>query len=105
MCFLLIHYVIFQYAIMYSQKAEASLQRTRNLNPMVSVEADSTNIDDKPDEYFNNFNVICATQCTISQLKRLNKICRQHKIKFFAGDVWGTFGYTFADLDEHEYVE
>ncbi|XP_046826131.1 SUMO-activating enzyme subunit 1 [Vespa crabro] len=86
-------------------KAEASLQRTQNLNPMVNVEADSTNIDDKPDEYFSNFNVICATQCTITQLKRLNKICRQHKIKFFAGDVWGTFGYTFADLDEHEYVE
>ncbi|KAF7390874.1 hypothetical protein HZH66_009354 [Vespula vulgaris] len=86
-------------------KAEASLQRTKNLNPMVNVEADSANIDDKPDEYFNNFNVICATQCTMTQLKKLNKICRQYKIKFFAGDVWGTFGYTFADLGEHEYAE
>lgn len=86
-------------------RAEASLQRAQNLNSMVTVEADTTNIDDKPNEYFSNFDVVCATQCTITQLKRINKICRKHKIKFFAGDVWGTFGYTFADLNKHEYVE
>ncbi|KAK2582321.1 hypothetical protein KPH14_004660 [Odynerus spinipes] len=86
-------------------RAEASLQRSQNLNSMVNVEADTTNIDDKPDEYFNNFDVVCATQCTITQLKRINRVCRKYKVKFFAGDVWGTFGYTFADLNKHEYVE
>lgn len=86
-------------------RAELSLQRAQNLNPMVVVKADTTNVDDKPDEYFTNFNVICAIQCTITQLKRINKICREHNVKFFAGDVWGSFGYTFADLMEHEYIE
>ncbi|KAI4478311.1 hypothetical protein M0804_011965 [Polistes exclamans] len=86
-------------------RAEVSLQRAQNLNPMVVVKADTTNVDDKPDEYFRNFNVICAIQCTITQLKRINKICREHNVKFFAGDVWGSFGYTFADLMEHEYIE
>ncbi|XP_015182981.1 PREDICTED: SUMO-activating enzyme subunit 1 [Polistes dominula] len=86
-------------------RAEVSLQRAQNLNPMVAVEADTANVDDKPDEFFSNFNVICAIQCTITQLKRINKICREHNIKFFAGDVWGSFGYTFADLMEHEYIE
>lgn len=72
---------------------------------MVDVNADKESVDDKPDEYFSNFDVICASQCSISQLKRINNICRKNGLKFFAGDVWGMFGYTFADLGEHEFVE
>ncbi|XP_076619218.1 SUMO1 activating enzyme subunit 1 [Colletes latitarsis] len=86
-------------------RAEASLQRAKNLNLMVNIEADTSNVDDKPDTYFSNFDVVCATQCSITQIKRINGICRKHNVKFFAGDVWGTFGYTFADLIEHEYAE
>ncbi|XP_032673540.1 SUMO-activating enzyme subunit 1 [Odontomachus brunneus] len=86
-------------------KAQASLPRAQSLNPMVIVNADTTNIDDKPDEYFGQFDVVCATHCTITQLKRINRACREQKVKFFAGDVWGSVGYTFADLLEHEYAE
>lgn len=86
-------------------RAEASLQRAQNLNSMVNIEADTSNIDDKPDTFFNNFDVVCATQCTITQLKRINEICRKHNVKFFCGDVWGAYGYTFADLIEHEFAE
>ncbi|XP_034171757.2 SUMO1 activating enzyme subunit 1 [Osmia lignaria lignaria] len=86
-------------------RAEASLQRAKNLNSMVNIEADTSNVDDKADTYFGNFDVVCATQCTITQLERINAACRKHKVKFFAGDVWGTLGYTFADLIVHEYAE
>ncbi|XP_014482717.1 PREDICTED: SUMO-activating enzyme subunit 1 [Dinoponera quadriceps] len=86
-------------------KAEASLPRAQNLNPMVNVNADTAKVDDKPDEYFGQFDVVCATHCTITQLKRINRVCREQKVKFFAGDVWGSLGYTFADLLEHEYAE
>ncbi|KAL6265317.1 SUMO-activating enzyme subunit 1 [Pogonomyrmex barbatus] len=86
-------------------KAEASLPRAQNLNPMVNVSADSGNIDDKPDEYFGQFDIVCAMHCTITQLKRINRACRNQKVKFFAGDVWGTIGYVFIDLQEHEYLE
>lgn len=86
-------------------RAEASLTRARNLNPMVTIDVDTSNIDDKPDAYFNNFDVVCATQCTISQMKRINGACRKYNVKFFAGDVWGWFGYTFADLIVHEFAE
>lgn len=72
---------------------------------MVDVKADTSNIDDKPDTYFSEFNVVCATQCTIMQIKRINEACREHNVKFFAGDVWGLLGYTFADLMTHEYAE
>ncbi|PBC34412.1 SUMO-activating enzyme subunit [Apis cerana cerana] len=86
-------------------RAEASIQRAQNLNPMVNIEADTSNIDDKPDTYFSNFDVVCATQCTITQINKINEACRKHNVKFFTGDVWGTLGYTFADLMTHEYVE
>ncbi|EZA51764.1 hypothetical protein DMN91_004446 [Ooceraea biroi] len=86
-------------------RAEASLARAQNLNPMVNVTADVDKVDAKPDEYFTQFDVVCATHCTITQLKRINRVCRNHKVKFFAGDVWGALGYSFADLLEHEYAE
>lgn len=91
--------------LMGKNRAEASLQRAKNLNSMVNIEADTSNIDDKPDTFFSNFDVVCATQCSITQLKRINNLCRKYKVKFFAGDVWGTLGYTFADLIVHEYAE
>ncbi|KAK2585054.1 hypothetical protein KPH14_008573 [Odynerus spinipes] len=55
-------------------RAEVALFRLKDLNSMTNVEADTTNIDDKPDEYFNNFDVVCATECTITQLIRINRI-------------------------------
>ena len=86
-------------------RAEASLQRAQNLNLMVKVDADTSNVDDKPDKYFSNFDVVCAIQCTITQIKRINEACRKRNVKFFSGDVWGMLGYTFADLIVHEYAE
>ncbi|XP_066591258.1 SUMO-activating enzyme subunit 1 [Prorops nasuta] len=86
-------------------RAQASLQRAQNLNPMVKVTAETENVNDKSDKYFADFDVVCATQCDIFQLQKINNACREHNIKFFAGDVWGTIGFTFADLKTHEFVE
>ncbi|XP_025909230.1 SUMO-activating enzyme subunit 1 [Nothoprocta perdicaria] len=36
---------------------------------------------------------------------RIDQLCRQSGVKFFAGDVFGYHGYAFADLGEHEFVE
>ncbi|XP_015609625.1 SUMO-activating enzyme subunit 1 [Cephus cinctus] len=86
-------------------RAEASLQKAQNLNPMVVVSADTEKIDDKPDSFFKNFDVVCVSECTITQIQRINAACRKYNVKFFVGDVWGSFGYTFADLGTHEFVE
>ena len=32
-------------------------------------------------------------------------MCRDAGVKFFAGDIFGFFGYSFMDLVEHEFVE
>ncbi|KAE8750393.1 hypothetical protein FOCC_FOCC002951 [Frankliniella occidentalis] len=86
-------------------RAEASLARTQNLNPMVNVTAETCAVADHPDEYFHAFEAICATKCPTDQLLRLDKICREKSIKFFCGDVFGFFGFMFADLQTHEFAE
>ncbi|KAF4521901.1 hypothetical protein B566_EDAN008373 [Ephemera danica] len=85
--------------------AESSLQRAQQLNPMVEVYSNAGNVDDEPDSFFTSYDVICATQCTLPQIVRLNQICRLNGIKFFASDVFGFFGYMFADLQLHEYSQ
>lgn len=86
-------------------RAVASLERAQKLNPMVEITADPADIDSKSVTFYGDFDVVFATECTISQLIKINTACRDHAIKFFCGDVWGTFGYTFADLGVHQFVE
>ena len=39
-------------------RAKASLERAQNLNPMVEVHADSDRIEDKPDDFFLQFDAV-----------------------------------------------
>lgn len=72
---------------------------------MVDVRADPDDVSNKPDDFFTNFDVVCALCCKPAELYRLNKICAEKKIKFFCGDVFGYYGYMFTDLGFHEYAE
>ncbi|CAM9494308.1 SUMO-activating enzyme subunit 1 isoform X1 [Lampetra fluviatilis] len=85
--------------------AEASLERAQNLNPMVDVRTDKSDIASKPEEFFTQFDSICLTGCPQDVMIKINSICHERKIKFFAGDVFGYHGYMFADLGIHDYVE
>lgn len=98
-------YTNFYMLLRSSQIAEASKERAQILNPMVQVSADTENIADKNDEYFTQFDVVCISRCQREQLVRINNVCNQNNILFFAGDVFGMFGYTFTDLQQHHYVE
>ncbi|XP_055384404.1 SUMO-activating enzyme subunit 1 [Condylostylus longicornis] len=86
-------------------RAEASIHRARALNPMVEITADKENISEKKDEFFENFDVVVVIGASIEELLRIDNICRSKNIKFFSADVWGMFGYSFADLQIHEFVE
>ena len=86
-------------------RAEASLFRAQALNPMVEIVVDKENVSEKPDEYFHRFDVVILIETPTPVLTRVDNICRMKGIKFFAGDVWGMNGYTFTDLQEHEFSE
>merc|ERR1711862_956684 len=56
-------------------------------------------------EFFKKFDVVVATNCNKEELLRINSICRSEKILFYAGDIFGFYGFSFMDLVSHEYVE
>lgn len=91
--------------MIFPQRAKSSLDRTQQLNPMVNVNADDSDPQQKTDDYYKNFDVICATCCSSLLLTRIDKISAENNIKFFAGDVFGYYGYMFSDLGNHEYAE
>ena len=99
------------------------MPRLQVLNPNVSVKAEREGAEEKSDDYFTQFDVICATCCTTDTLVRnspksmvdtlarffpiqlrLDELCRSNGVKFFCGDVWGYYGYCFTDLNHHEYA-
>ncbi|XP_069118433.1 SUMO-activating enzyme subunit 1-like isoform X1 [Argopecten irradians] len=86
-------------------RAVCSLDRTQQLNPMVKVTSDSESVASKDDNFFTQFDVVCATCCGPTQLMRINQICADNGIKFYAGDVFGYYGYMFSDLGKHDYAE
>ena len=55
--------------------------------------------------YSSNFDVVIVTNYPKDVTLRVNNFCRDLKIKFFAGDIFGYFGYSFMDLVQHDYVE
>lgn len=86
-------------------RAEISLERARALNPMVEITADKRPVHELPDDFYGKFDVVCVTGLKQEQLERINNICRDKNTKFLCGDVFGLFGYMFADLIDHEYSE
>ncbi|XP_038072306.1 SUMO-activating enzyme subunit 1-like [Patiria miniata] len=86
-------------------RALASVANTQELNPNVRVTADESNITSKSEEYFRQFDIVCLTCCSYKTLDRVNRICHDIGVKFFAGDTYGFYGYMFADLNEHDFVE
>ncbi|XP_059479343.1 SUMO-activating enzyme subunit 1 [Neocloeon triangulifer] len=86
-----------------TNRALSSLDRARPLNPMVDVQARGNAIDAEPDEFFTKFEVVLALGCLKKHNQRLDQICRLNNIKFFAADVFGFYGYMFADLLLHEF--
>lgn len=85
-------------------RAEASEKRAQALNPMVEVKVDIGNFAAMSDEYFKDFDVVCIGEGKTEDLVRVDNVCRAANVKFFAFDLWGMFGYCFADLKEHEFA-
>lgn len=86
-------------------RAEASLQRAQVLNPMVEIRADTDHLEHKTEDFFKQFDVVVVIEAPLHVQLQVNGYCRTHGVKFFAGDVWGMFGYSFADLLEHSFTE
>lgn len=86
-------------------RAESSLIRAQALNPMVDVNADTGILAQKDEEFFSKFDVVVILEAPQNEQIRINDICRVNNIKYYAADMWGMFGYSFVDLQNHDFVE
>jgi len=86
-------------------RAEASLARSNDLNPMVDIVADRENVKEKNEEFYKNFDVVCICDCPVETQIKVNEICHRLGIKFLSGQVYGYYGYMFQDLGCHRYME
>lgn len=86
-------------------RAEASIVRAQALNPMVDVNADTGLLAQKDEEFFSKFDVVVIIEASQHEQIRINNICRVNNVKYYAADLWGMFGYSFVDLQKHDFVE
>ncbi|XP_022920536.1 SUMO-activating enzyme subunit 1 [Onthophagus taurus] len=84
--------------------SESILLKAQALNPLVKLSVES-NINDKKEDYFKNFQIVVATGLQMKQILTISEWCRKNKVKFICGDVFGMFGCTISDLQDHDYYE
>lgn len=88
-------------------RAEAVAPAIRALNPRVKVQVDPSNVTEKPDTFFQSFDIVCMIHQDAATLIRVNQAVRKasKSIPFYAADAFGWVGYIFCDLAKHEYIE
>lgn len=87
------------------QIAEEVLIKARALNPLVKITSDSDPPSSKDLKFFEQFTIIVATGIKTDLLLKIDKTCRAKNVKLICGDVFGAFGYSLADFQEHDYFE
>ncbi|CAG8443318.1 7219_t:CDS:10 [Diversispora eburnea] len=85
-------------------RAHSSVNRVNQLNPRVKVISDSSNLNTKPEEFFQSFDLVCLTDGDPDTMLRIDEICRKFNKKFYAASTYGYYGYIFCDLNQHEYI-
>lgn len=86
-------------------RAEASRVRAQALNPMVEVKVDTEVLAEKTEEFFKQFDVVVVLEASVAEQVSIDNFCRSNNVKFYATDLWGMFGFSFVDLQDHEFVE
>eukprot|EP01130_Rhizamoeba_saxonica_P017932 TRINITY_DN8834_c0_g1_i1.p1 TRINITY_DN8834_c0_g1~~TRINITY_DN8834_c0_g1_i1.p1 ORF type:complete len:1029 (-),score=232.31 TRINITY_DN8834_c0_g1_i1:21-3107(-) len=79
--------------------AQASLQGLSGLNPRVAI---SVNNEDLTDDFIKELTVVVITSIlSISELVRINELCRTSDTVFIVCNIWGLFGWVFTDFGEN----
>lgn len=87
------------------QIVEALMPKAQAMNPLVKIVADTDDPSSKDLKFFEQFTIIAATGIKSSLLLKIDKNCRAHNVQLIYGDVFGMFGYSLADFQEHEFYE
>lgn len=87
-------------------RAMASLEGVRLLNPRVNVRAECEPLTSHGPSYFGSFDVVCLTECDFALQCQVNSVCRaqDHRILFFGADTFGWYGSFHEDLSTHQFT-
>jgi hypothetical protein len=88
-----------------SKIAEEVLPRAQSLNPLVKIATDTEPVSAKSADYFKEFTIVVATKIKFEHILKIDNVCRENSVKFIYGDVFGFFGFSVSDLQEHDYFE
>ena len=79
-----------------------SLQRVADslqaLNPIVKVACNHTALAQITNEFFKSFDLVCIARGTVDEIERINLVCRDNKIGFWACDTFGGRAWSFCDM-------
>ncbi|CAG2106614.1 unnamed protein product [Medioppia subpectinata] len=84
-------------------RAKVSKELVQSLNPNVAVNDDNTSLRDKDKDFFRAYEVVILSNYDKQTMIKVNRICNELNIKFFATAIWGSFGFTFTDLGSQHY--
>ncbi|CAH0557956.1 unnamed protein product [Brassicogethes aeneus] len=85
--------------------AEEVMVKAQALNPLVKIVSDTEAVGKKDMDFFEKFTIVIATGIKTDLLLKIDKACHSKNVKFICGDVFGTFGYSISDFQEHKYIE
>jgi len=87
-------------------RATASAASINALNPRVSIKVDTSKVQSKSEKYFEDFDIVCLTECSSDVLISVGEACRKapKSISLLFGQIAGLNGMAFADLNEYTFV-
>ncbi|XP_057516517.1 SUMO-activating enzyme subunit 1B-1-like isoform X2 [Amaranthus tricolor] len=83
--------------------SEVCCDSLKDFNPMVHVSVEKGDLSSFNADFFEKFDVVVISCCSLSTKSAINEICRKSskRIAFYSVDCRGSCGEIFVDLQEH----
>ncbi|KAE9549626.1 hypothetical protein FO519_007167 [Halicephalobus sp. NKZ332] len=85
-------------------RAVASEKAVKVLNPMVKLEAKKLSPDELKKEFLIEFDLVILIDQREDLIKSVDNICRELKIRFISGGIFGWTGYAFFDFNGFDFI-
>uniref|UniRef100_A0AC35GS37 THIF-type NAD/FAD binding fold domain-containing protein n=1 Tax=Panagrolaimus sp. PS1159 TaxID=55785 RepID=A0AC35GS37_9BILA len=85
-------------------RAKASHDRLRVLNPLVKLETVQMRLIELTPDYLKKYDLVILIDQGKDIIKSVDAVCRENKIRFIAGGIFGWTGYAFFDFDGFEFL-
>ena len=71
---------------------------------MVDFKALEMGVNDFKEEELKKYQLIILVDEPYDVVNKMDTFCRENRIRFMAGSVYGWYGYAFFDFDKHQFL-